>query len=81
MTADVGGSLSAAVTAYTGSSFADLRSLGCRVFSDRLTFRAAAGTTYWFQAAPLFGSRGLLRFALGGVLRFRLGRRRIRVLA
>jgi hypothetical protein len=64
VTADVGGSLSAAVTAYTGSSFADLRSLGCRVFSDRLTFRAAAGTTYWFQAAPLFGSRGLLRFAL-----------------
>jgi hypothetical protein len=64
VSATVAGSLSAAVTAWTGTTLADLRSLGCRIFSDRVTFRAVAGTTYWFQAAPLFGSRGLLRFAL-----------------
>jgi hypothetical protein len=54
------GSLSARVDSYwsslavfTGSTFSDLRSVGCRNFAGQLTFRVDAGTTYYFQLVPL----------------------------
>jgi PKD repeat protein len=44
---------SLSVAVYTGSSLGDLSEVGCRGF-DPLTFRASAGTTYYFQASGLF---------------------------
>lgn len=64
VSANVGGALSATVAAYTGSSLSGLTHLGCRAFGSPLTIRALAGTTYYFQAAGVFGQRGLLQFTL-----------------
>jgi PKD domain len=47
------------VAAYSGSSLANLTPLGCRNFGGMLTFRAEAGTTYYFQLAGLFGSQSV----------------------
>jgi PKD repeat protein len=52
------------VAAYTGSSLADLREVGCRAYWGRLTFRATAGQTYYFQVGSLYGGGGPLRFDL-----------------
>jgi PKD repeat protein len=52
------------VAAYVGSSLGSLQNLGCRAFGSLLTIRTEPGTTYYFQAGGLFGSRGQLRFAL-----------------
>ena len=58
----VSGSLSArfagffptlSIAAYTGGSLGGLSEVGCRGF-DGLTFRANAGTTYYFQASGVF---------------------------
>ncbi|MGH2659674.1 MAG: PKD domain-containing protein [Actinomycetota bacterium] len=52
------------VAAYTGNSLADLTEVGCRVFGGIVTFRAEAGTTYYFQVGGLFGQGGPLEFRL-----------------
>jgi PKD repeat protein len=57
-------SFSTVVAAYTGSSLASLAEVGCRTFGGRLTFRAEAGTTYYFQVDGLFGGAGPLEFRL-----------------
>ncbi|MGH9891228.1 MAG: PKD domain-containing protein [bacterium] len=48
------------VAAYTGSSLANLTEVSC----GNVTFRAQAGTTYYFQVGGLFGQGGLLEFRL-----------------
>jgi len=57
-------SFSTVVAAYTGNSLASLTEVGSRCFGERLTFRANAGTTYYFQVAGLFGQGGPLEFRL-----------------
>ena len=48
----------AGITAYTGGSLSNLSQLGCEFYSysQPLTFRAQAGTTYYFQVASWNGS-------------------------
>lgn len=55
---------STAVAAYTGDSLDSLAEVGCRSFWGILTFRADAGTTYYFQVGNLFGTGGSLTFNL-----------------
>ncbi len=52
------------VAVYTGNSLNSLTEVSCRSFGGRLTFRAEANTTYYFQVAGLFGQGGSLRFNL-----------------
>jgi PKD repeat protein len=52
------------VAAYTGSTLADLHEVGCRAYWGRLTFRATAGQTYYFQVGNLYGGAGTLYFNL-----------------
>ncbi|HKZ84791.1 MAG TPA: PKD domain-containing protein [Anaerolineae bacterium] len=52
------------VAVYTGNSLNNLTEVGCRSFGGRLTFRAEANTTYYFQVAGLGGQGGPLRFNL-----------------
>lgn len=56
------------VAAYTGTSLTSLSEVGCRsFFSGVLTFRANAGTTYYFQVAgfdPFSGGGAVLQFRL-----------------
>lgn len=55
------------VAVYTGNSLNDLAEVGCRIlggFGGRLTLRANAGTTYYFQVSGLGGQGGSLRFNL-----------------
>lgn len=48
-----------ALAAYTGSSLNSLLEVGCRDWGWRLTFRAEAGTTYYFQVSKLYsGDQG-----------------------
>lgn len=54
----------AGVGAYTGTSLADLTEVGCGVFGGSATFRAVAGTTYYFQVGGLFGQGAPLEFSL-----------------
>ena len=51
------------VAAYTGSSLNSLSPVGCRNYG-RLTFRAEAGVTYYFQVGGLYGQGGPLTFTL-----------------
>jgi PKD repeat protein len=44
------------VAAFSGPNVGNLTSLGCRNFGGMLTFRAEAGTTYYFQLSGLFGN-------------------------
>jgi PKD repeat protein len=48
----------AQITAYTGSSLSSLSEVGCTygAYYGPLTFRAQAGTTYYFQVANWYGS-------------------------
>jgi Tol biopolymer transport system component len=55
---------SSVVAAYTGTSVASLTEVGCAVFGNRVTFRALANTTYYFQVGGLFGQSGTLEFHL-----------------
>jgi len=52
------------VAAYRGSSFTDLEHLGCSVFGGRVTFRAEAGTQYFFQMESPFVPNFPLGFGL-----------------
>jgi PKD repeat protein len=52
------------VAAYTGSSLADLRQVGCANWWSSLTFLAEAGTTYYFQVAADWGPGGWVTFYL-----------------
>jgi PKD repeat protein len=56
----------AGVAAYTGSSLSSLSQVGCTTFYFQpLTFRAQAGTTYWFQVgAWCCGGFGPVTFRL-----------------
>ena len=42
-------SFSPTLAVYTGSSLINLTEVGCRIFGEKLTFRAEAATTYYFQ--------------------------------
>jgi hypothetical protein len=42
--------------AYSGTSLSNLSSLGCRSFGGMLTFRAEAGTSYYFQLSGVYGT-------------------------
>ncbi len=53
------------LAAYTGGSLAELTEVGCRgALWGRLTFRAQAGKTYFFQAGGVYGDGGSLQFNL-----------------
>jgi PKD repeat protein len=58
------GGFSNVVAAYTGTAVTSLTEVGCGVFGNRLTFRALANTTYYFQVGGLFGQSGSLEFRL-----------------
>jgi hypothetical protein len=57
-------SFSTAIAAYTGTAVSGLTQVACRSFSGPMTFRATAGTTYYFQVGSLFGGAGQLQFSL-----------------
>jgi hypothetical protein len=61
--ASASGPFSPVLAAYTGSSVTSLTEVGCRSFTGLLTFRANAGTTYYFQVGS-FGTGGPLQFRL-----------------
>jgi len=60
----VSAGFSTVVAAYTGGTVASLTQVGCSVFGGRATFRASAGTIYYFQVAGLFSQSGPLQFRL-----------------
>jgi len=65
VTARIGNAqISAVVAAYTGGGVSSLTSVGCGVFGNTATFRANAGTTYYFQVGGLFGQAGQVEFRL-----------------
>ena len=65
VTARIGNAqISAVVAAYTGGGVSNLTSVGCGVFGNTVTFRANAGTTYYFQVGGLFGQAGQVEFRL-----------------
>jgi len=55
---------STVVAAYSGSSLSNLSELGSACFGGTLSVHLSAGTTYYFQAAGLFGGRGPLTLNL-----------------
>jgi PKD repeat protein len=55
---------STVVAAYSGSSLSNLSELGSACFGGTLSVHLNGGTTYYFQAAGLFGGRGSLTFNL-----------------
>lgn len=61
---DFSATFSTVVAAYTGTSVNNLNQVGCGVFGQQATFRAAAGTTYYVQVAGLFGQAGPLQLRL-----------------
>jgi PKD repeat protein len=52
------------VAVYTGGDLGSLSEAGCVNYGSPLTFRANAGTTYFFQVGGLFGQSGVLTFNL-----------------
>lgn len=52
------------VGAYRGNSLTGLTELGCGVFGGTATFRAEAGTTYYFLIGGLFGQGTPVEFRL-----------------
>jgi PKD domain len=54
-----------AVAAYTGETLTGLSEVGCVNFGNLLTFKATAGTTYFFQVGGIFGQSGPITFNLG----------------
>jgi PKD repeat protein len=53
-----------AIAAYTGSTISDLTAVGCRDQASQqgVTFRAQAGTTYYFQVGARYGYTGVIHF-------------------
>ena len=63
--ANVNAGFSTVVAAYTGGSPASLTEVACRsLFGGTPSFRAEAGTTYFFQVDGMFGQAGVLQFVL-----------------
>ena len=63
--ASVNAGFSTVVAAYTGGSPASLTEVACRsLFGGTPSFRAQAGTTYFFQVDGMFGQAGVLQFIL-----------------
>jgi WD40 repeat protein len=60
----VNAQISTVVAAYTGNAVANLTQVGCAVFGSNVTFRATAGTTYYFQVGGLFGQGAPVEFRL-----------------
>lgn len=60
----VNAEISSVVAAYSGNSVASLTEVGCSVFGGNATFRAQAGTTYYFQVGGVFGQSGVVEFQL-----------------
>jgi len=60
----VNAAFSTVVAVYTGTSVDHLTEVSCRAFGGLVTFRAEAGTTYYFQVDGLFGQAGPLEFRL-----------------
>lgn len=60
----VNAQISNVVAAYSGNAVTDLTQVGCGVFGGNATFRAQAGTTYYFQVAGLFGQGGQVELRL-----------------
>jgi PKD repeat protein len=58
----VNASIYTVVTAYTGSSLTGLSEVGCVAFGGNATFRAQAGTAYYFLVGGLFGQGGQVEF-------------------
>jgi len=52
------------VAAYTGSELGGLTEVGCGAFGQNATFRAEAGTTYYFLIGSLFGQSAQVEFLL-----------------
>ncbi|HSR34277.1 MAG TPA: PKD domain-containing protein [Anaerolineae bacterium] len=59
-------SFSPGFAAYTGKSLNSLAEVGSACWGERLTFRAEAGTTYYFQVGDMYGYGGWLNFYLEG---------------
>jgi PKD repeat protein len=55
-----------AIAAYTGSTISNLTGVGCsdQAYYQGVTFRAQAGTTYYFQVGALYGYTGVMHFNL-----------------
>src|SRR5882762_2137615 len=65
ITARIGNaSISTVVAAYSGNSVTSLNELGCVAFGGNVTFRAQAGTTYFFLVGGLFDQGGSVEFRL-----------------
>ncbi|PYP18739.1 MAG: hypothetical protein DMD54_04535, partial [Gemmatimonadetes bacterium] len=60
----VNAQISAVVAAYSGGAVSSLTQVGCGIFGNNVTFRASAGTTYYFQVGGLFGQGGQVEFRL-----------------
>jgi len=63
VSAYVSGAWESLLAVYTGNSVPTLTEIGCRRYGELLTFRANAGTTYYFQVAR-FGGGPWLHFHL-----------------
>jgi len=60
----VNAQISSVVAAYSGAAVSSLTPVGCGVFGNSVTFRANAGTTYYFQVGGLFGQGGFVELRL-----------------
>jgi hypothetical protein len=49
---------------YTGNTLDSLSQIGCGAFGSNVVIQAQAGVTYYFQVSGLFGTEGLVPFAL-----------------
>jgi PKD domain len=58
------GAFPTSVAAFSGNSLGSLTELGCRNYGNFLTMHVDAGSTYYFQVAGLYGSKGTLQFNL-----------------
>jgi hypothetical protein len=58
----LGSNFNTVLTAFTGSDFATLQSIGCQPFGNRLVLDLRAGTTYHFQIGGFSGQTGNLVF-------------------
>ena len=59
VSASVGFPWSSMIAAYTGNSLGGLTEMDCRSYGGVLTFRAEAGTTYYFQVGDWYGGSSL----------------------
>jgi hypothetical protein len=74
LVADTNGSdYDTVLAVYRGTSLSSLVDVACDddggdATRSRVSFSAAAGTTYWFQAGGFYGAKGALRLNLSGPL-------------